>query len=129
VTAMAARSVARVPAWKDNLTLATTDVVSQPRSAKLQAGAGIFLAANGRAADAEDHFRRALEIYPDYAQIHYDLGVLLARRGAPAEAEEHLRRAIALAPSNLQPYEALAALLDRAGRRDEAASVRAEAPR
>jgi tetratricopeptide (TPR) repeat protein len=96
-------------AWTDNLTLATTDVAAYPDSAKLQAGAGIFLAAAGRDAEAEAHLRRAIEIYPDYAQIHYNLAVLLARRGARDEAIDHLRRAIALAPDNPRPR----ALLDR----------------
>ena len=128
-SAMALRTLARVPAWKDNLTLATGDVVLEPRSAKLQAGAGIFLAAAGRSAEAEDHFLRALEIYPDYAQIHYNLAVLLARRGDDAGDEQHLRRAIAIAPGAPQPYKALAELLDRSGRQAEAEQVRATTPR
>jgi len=97
----------RDPAWKDNLALATTDVATYPQSAKLQAGAGIFLASAGRDEEAETHLRRALEIYPDYAQIHYNLAVLLARRGARDEAVSHLRRAIALAPDNPRPRELL----------------------
>jgi Flp pilus assembly protein TadD len=53
--------------------------------------------------------RRALEIYPDYAQIHYNLAVLLVKRGARDEAVTHLERAIALAPGNPRPR----ALLDQ----------------
>ncbi|HEX4825063.1 MAG TPA: DUF1736 domain-containing protein [Candidatus Polarisedimenticolaceae bacterium] len=93
--------------WKDNLTLATTDVGTYPSSAKLQAGAGIFLAAAGRDAEGEDHMRRALEIYPDYAQIHYNLAVLLVKRGARDEATLHLERASALAPDNPRPRKLL----------------------
>jgi protein O-mannosyl-transferase len=111
VFGFAARTIARVPDWKDNVTLATTDVATMPRSAKLQAGAGMFLAAAGRVAEAEDHLRRAVEIYPDYAQMHYNLAVLLARRGARDEAITHLRRAIELAPANPLPRR----LLDQLG--------------
>jgi tetratricopeptide (TPR) repeat protein len=114
VAALSARAWARVPAWKDNLTLATTDVETYPRSAKLQAGAGIFLEEAGRDADAEEHLRRAVEIDPTYAQMHYNLGVLLARRGATDEAAEHFRRAIELAPGNPMPRRALADLMRRA---------------
>lgn len=98
---------ARNPAWKDSLTLATTDVVTYPRSAKLQAGAGISLAAVGRKTEAEPYLRRAIEIYPDYAQMHYNLAVLLAERGASDEAVDHLRRAIELAPANPRPRQLL----------------------
>ena len=110
VTACAARSFARLADWKDNLTLATTDVATMPRSAKLQAGAGMFLAEAGRTAEAEEHLRRAVEIYPPYAQMHYNLAVLLARRGARAEAIEHLRRAEELAPGNPLPRQLLGRL-------------------
>jgi tetratricopeptide (TPR) repeat protein len=107
VLGYSARIIARIPDWKNNLALATADVAIAPRSAKLQAGAGIFLADAGRAAEAEDHLRRAVAIYPDYAQMHYNLAVLLARRGARDEAIEHLNRAIALAPGNPLPQQLL----------------------
>jgi len=114
VAALSVRAWARVPAWKDNLTLATTDVATYPRSAKLQAGAGIFLEEAGRDAEAETHLRRAVEIDPTYAQMHYNLGVLLARRGAADEAAEHFRRAIELVPGNPMPRRALADLMRKA---------------
>jgi tetratricopeptide (TPR) repeat protein len=114
IAALSARTWARVPAWKDNLTLATTDVATTPRSAKLQAGAGIFLEEAHRDAEAEEHLRRAVEIDPTYAQMHYNLGVLLARRGATDEAAEHFRRAIELAPGNPMPRRALADLMRKA---------------
>jgi hypothetical protein len=107
VAALGTLTWLRNPAWKDNLTLATTDVATYPTSAKLQAGAGIFLAAAGRDAEAERHLRRALEIYPAYPQIHYNLAVLLNKRGATDEAIEHLRRAIELAPANPRPRKFL----------------------
>jgi tetratricopeptide (TPR) repeat protein len=102
-----ARSAARVRDWKSNLTLAMADVATCPRSAKLQAGAGMFLAEAGRTDEAETHLRRAIAIYPEYAQMHYNLGVLLVRRGAREEAVEHLRRAIELAPGNPMPQRLL----------------------
>ena len=63
----------------------------------------MFLADAGRNEEAEDHLRRALAIYPEYAQMHYNLAVLLSRRGARDEAVEHLARAISLAPGNPLP--------------------------
>jgi tetratricopeptide (TPR) repeat protein len=107
ISGLAARTWVRIPDWKSNLVLALADVAIMPRSAKLQAGAGMFLAESGRAAEAEDHLRRAVEIYPAYAQMHYNLAVLLARRGARDEAKDHLRRAIELAPGNPLPRRLL----------------------
>jgi Flp pilus assembly protein TadD len=107
VATYAVRTNARMPDWKDNVSLATADVAKSPQSAKLQAGAGIFLADAGRAGEAEEHLRRAIAIYPDYAQMHYNLAVLLVRRGARDEAAVHLRRAIELAPGNPLPRRLL----------------------
>jgi len=113
VLAFSARTWARVPDWKDNFTLAMADVATMPRSAKLQAGAGMFLADAGRMTEAEAHLRLAVEIYPDYAQMHYNLAVVLARRGARSEAIDHLRRAIELAPANPLPRRFLDQLSGR----------------
>lgn len=105
--ACAARSLLRIPAWKNNLTLATTDVLAFPRSAKLQAGAGIFLAAEKRYEEAEPHLKEAVRIWPDYAQARYNLSVLLLARGANEEGIDHLLRANALAPGNPSPVRLL----------------------
>jgi tetratricopeptide (TPR) repeat protein len=116
---LAGRTVSRNPAWSDNASLALTDVRSTPRSAKLHAGAGIVLHARGERAEAEAAYRRALGIYPDYAQIHYNLGELLARSDVD-EAIEHLERASMLSTGNPRPYKRLAPLLESVGRRNAA---------
>jgi tetratricopeptide (TPR) repeat protein len=110
VLGFGARTWARIPDWRSNLALALADVATTPGSAKLQAGAGIFLADAGRFAEAEDHLRQAVAIFPDYAQMHYNLAVLLANRGASEEAKRHLRRAIELAPGNPLPRRLLGQL-------------------
>jgi tetratricopeptide (TPR) repeat protein len=120
VAAGAARTWVRIPAWKDSATLALTDVKRQPRSAKLQAGAGIALHASERHEEAEAAYREALAIWPDYAQIHYNLALLLDRRGAGDEAIAHLLQAGRLAPNNPQPFKLLAPRLERLERTEEA---------
>jgi tetratricopeptide (TPR) repeat protein len=105
--ALSLRTMWRNPVWKDNSTLALHDVRIMPRSAKLHAGAGIVLHDRGETADAEAAYRSALEIYPDYAQIHYNLGELLQRQSRSSEAVEHLIRAATLSPHNPRPFKAL----------------------
>jgi Flp pilus assembly protein TadD len=121
VAALSARTVSRNPAWSDNETLASLDVAQVPRSAKLHAGFGIARGAAGDTEGAEAAFRRAVEIYPDYAQMRFNLGQLLAARGAEEEAVVHLSRAQELSPGNPRPYKSLAPLLASAGRLEEAA--------
>jgi tetratricopeptide (TPR) repeat protein len=101
------RTWRRNPVWRNNETLALHDVEVTPRSAKLQAGAAIVLAGRGDDELAERHFRAALEIYPDYAQVHYNLGIVLLRLGDRTAAIEHLRRSATLAPGNPRPRELL----------------------
>ena len=83
---LAVRAGVRNPAWHDYATLALRDMETMPRSAKLHAGAAIAHAAAGDTGAAERSFRRALEIYPDYAQVRFNLGQLLMHRGDSAEA-------------------------------------------
>lgn len=116
----AARTWTRIPDWKDNATLALHDVRLQPRSAKLQAGAGISLHAAGREAEAEEAYRAALSIWPEYAQIHYNLALLLDKRGAGDEAITHLQAAGRLAPGNPEPFKLLAPRLESLGKSEEA---------
>jgi tetratricopeptide (TPR) repeat protein len=107
LVACSMRTVWRNPVWNNNSTLALHDARVMPRSAKLHAGAGIVLHDRGDAAEAEAAYRRALEIYPDYAQIHYNLGTLLQKQSRNTEAVEHLIRAATISPHNPRPFKAL----------------------
>lgn len=111
----AVRTVARNPDWRDNQTLAFHDVLVRPDSAKLQFGAGLAWNATGDPEAAEAAFRTAVEIYPEYAQAHFNLAQLLMGRGSFAEAIVHLQAATRIAPGNPRPYKSLAPLLERSG--------------
>lgn len=117
---LAWRTTRRNTVWRDNLTLALNDSQVTPRSAKLHAGAGIALHARGNLEAARAAYGRALEIYPEYAQIHFNLGQLMLDRHEAAQALQHLRQASQLSPENPRPYKSLAPLLEQAGRLDEA---------
>jgi len=117
---LSARTIRRNPVWRNNATLALHDVNVMPRSAKLHAGAAIVLHARGELAAAEAEYRRAVEIYPGYAQMFYNFGELLAQQGSSEEAIRYLRRATELSPDNPRPYKRLATLLELAGRPEDA---------
>ena len=51
-------------------------------------------AARGWIADAEEEFRQALELWPDYALAHRELGRLLYEAGRLDEAADHLKMAV-----------------------------------
>lgn len=127
LVALSARAALRGADWKDNLTLSLADAASQPRSAKLHAGAGIALEAAGRDAEAERSLRRAVTLWPDYAQARFNLALLLSRRGARDEAIVELRAAVATGTRNPRPWDALVALLAESGRTEEALAVCARA--
>jgi tetratricopeptide (TPR) repeat protein len=99
-------TVARNPAWKDNLTLFTTDVNTSPRSAKLQTAVASVLVDSAatqpdstvrqqmlRAAVA--HAEQALQIYPQHSLAWILLGNLRMQLGKEPvrEALECYRKA------------------------------------
>lgn len=123
VGAGAVRTWTRTPAWRDNATLARADVVTQPRSAKLQLGAALAAHTDGDPAAAERHYREALAIWPEYAQAAYDYAVLLHDEGRIEDAIRYYRSATELAPHNPRPRIGMARALAKAGRVPEAEAV------
>ena len=57
--------------------------------------------AGGRSAEAEEHYRQALQASPRYAEVHVGLAELLLASQRPAEAVGPLRRAVEIWPANL----------------------------
>ena len=77
------------------------------------------LAGRGQVDEAIAHYRKALEIKPDYAEAHNNLGLALAGRGQVDEAIAHYRKALEIKPDYrrgpLQPRHRLGR--PRTGRR------------
>jgi tetratricopeptide (TPR) repeat protein len=70
--------------------------------------------------EAERHFRRALQLNPNYALAHHWFGEFLVLRGRSDEGLAELRRAESLDPLSLPIKNDLARALYRARRYDEA---------
>jgi len=74
-------------------TLWLTTIDRNPAAFLAHNNLGVGLAATGRVEEAIDHYRKALEIRPDYAESHNNLGNALLRQGRLDEAIVHLRKA------------------------------------
>jgi tetratricopeptide (TPR) repeat protein len=80
------------------------------------------LHAQGRTDEAIAHYRRAIELQPDYAPAYNNLGVVLRAKGSVDEAIESYRQALSLKVDYPDAHYNLAnALLER-NRPDEAAA-------
>jgi tetratricopeptide (TPR) repeat protein len=83
---------------------------------------GIVLEQRDRMQEAEQSYRRTLELNAGLARAHNNLGGLLAASGRVDEAEQHLRESIRLDPALPDAYVSLAALQLERGRPSEAAA-------
>ena len=72
-------------------------------------------------AKAVEEYRQALELTPDYPDIHFRMGALYARFGMSLESMEAYRRALAIHSGYLEARIQLAFLLLADGRQAEAA--------
>ncbi len=72
---------------------------------------GNVLAKQGRADEARESFRRALDIDPNYAVPHYNLGNLLARQGKLEEAAAHYQKALKIEPAYAEAHNNLGNVL------------------
>lgn len=107
------KTLHRIPAWKDDLTLFSTDIVVSDRSAKLQNALGCELLIESARpenaarrqeilARAGDHLRRAVELYPGHNQAWVGLGDISYLAGDYAAAVRHYDRALDTVPDDAQ---------------------------
>jgi len=84
-------------------------------------GAALEMLATPEAAkQAEDHYRAALKIRPDWAAAHFNLANLLEARQAPDEAVEHYRAALRFDPNYARAHVNLGIVLAQQGKAGEA---------
>ena len=73
-----------------------------------------------RIGEAEEHFQKAIELKPDYADAYYNIGNLYRLQGKFEEALENYRLAIEHAPGNARAANNVATVLVELGRLEEA---------
>jgi len=81
---------------------------------------GLAFSQAGKLAEAIAHYRKAVEIKPDFALAHNNLGILLAGQGEPEEAMTHFRNALEIKPDHVEAHYNLALVLAGRGKVDEA---------
>lgn len=120
----------QVGVWRDSVTLFAQATSVTENNYLAHSNYGMALAGERRFAEAEQSFRRVLEIDPphftaetmrenDYT-IRYALGVMLLEQQRYDEAGEQLGRVLELVPDHLEANNHYGALLAMQGRTDEA---------
>ena len=97
--------------WADPLTLWVHAVAAYPRASKAHNSLANVLVQIGRPNEALEHYRRAIEIDPDYKEGHHNLGLTLAGRGDVAGAKREYSEALRIDPSYKEAHNNLAAVL------------------
>jgi Flp pilus assembly protein TadD len=89
--------------------------------ASFHSSIGSILCQQQRWKEGMAHFRKALEVNPDYAEAHNNLGTALALRGSADQAIAEFERAVAIDPTHVEAHFNLAKALGDRGQFDEAA--------
>lgn len=81
---------------------------------------GNLLVVTGRPHEAEEAYRRALELAPEMASAHYNLGLLLLQRTELGAAREHFEAVLEAQPENAWAHYQVGAVLDAQGTKRKA---------
>jgi Flp pilus assembly protein TadD len=95
-------------------------LAANPKDREAQRLLGIALTRQGKAGEAVEALRRAIELGDDGPAIHRSLGEALLRAGKPAEAAEHLKKAVDLGAHAPPLIYNLACAYALSGRKDDA---------
>jgi Flp pilus assembly protein TadD len=106
--------------WRNSETIWTRTLACTSRNIVAHYNLGVALAKRGRIDEAMAHFRKALEVDPDYTGAHNNLGIALADCGRIDEAAEHFRKALEIEPDYAEVHANLGNVLARRGRTNDA---------
>ena len=121
---IATRNLARVFAWagknEEAARLAKLTVKWLGEDSESYNSLGRQAQERGAEAEALSYFRKAQEVYPEYAEVHTLLGSELFTKGATGEALRHLREALRLKPDLSKAHSNLGLVLASQGEADAA---------
>src|SRR5437870_6976693 len=84
--------------WHVSENLWTHALARDPQSSIAENNLGVVRADQSKLAEAIEHYQRALQMRPDYADAYFNLGNALFQQGKLAEASDHYRQALAIKP-------------------------------
>src|SRR5213080_2038420 len=110
----------QVHVWHDAEKLWTHALAIDPKSSAAHSNLGSALIAQGKPAEASEHFREALRINPNDADAHTNLGMALARQGKLVAAIEHYQQVLQIKPDSADAHNNWGAALAQQGKLVEA---------
>jgi tetratricopeptide (TPR) repeat protein len=116
VTVAVSLTVARGDVWRSEVTLWRDATVKGPLMVKPHLRLADALERSGAADEAEQSYRRAIELRPAHVSSRNNLGHLLMRQGRSVEAEEQFRVLLSHSPDSIPARLNLGSLLLRQGR-------------
>ncbi len=129
VIVLAAGARVQTRYWKDSRTLFERALAVTENNFMAHNNLGIVLAESGQAPQAIEHYRAALRIRPDFANLHVNLGTALRGQGRGDEALVHFAEAVRLDRNLLEAQYNYGLVLGYQGRLDEAIAHYREALR
>jgi tetratricopeptide (TPR) repeat protein len=97
---LATITVARTRDYRTVTSIWIDTIVKVPANARAHNNLAWALQQEGKSAEANVYFARAVELQPDYVSAQYNWGVALLEQGRPADAVELLVAAVRLAPEH-----------------------------
>ncbi len=110
----------QVSYWRNSESLWTHTLACTADNYLAHNNLGIALAGRGQIDAAVAHYRKALEIKPDYPDAHNNLGAALAGRGQIDAAVAHYRKALEIKPDDAKAYTNLGVIMAGHGQIDAA---------
>ncbi len=109
-------TVAREEVWKDEVSLWRDATAKGPLMVKPHQRLAVALERAGAVDEAEQFYRKAIELRPAHVSSRNNLGHLLMRAGRSAEAEQQFRVLLGYSPDSIPVRLNLASLLLRQGK-------------
>lgn len=122
-------TIQRNAVWRSEVSLWTDCVAKSSQKPRPHNNLAVALVRQGNIDAAIGHYRRALQIKPDYAEAHFNLATSLQRQGKFDEAVYHFREMLRLKPEHSGAHNGLGTVLHEQGKIDEAIVHYAEALR
>jgi len=120
LAALMALSWRQVSYWQDSYTLWSRTLAVTERNSFAHNNLGLFLARNGRKAEAAEQYRQAIRLNPDHYTSYSNLGIVLAEQGEHREATQLCLRALSLKPDYADARNNLGITMAMQGRYREA---------